>query len=256
MKKPAYLLVTLFAILINSVNAQQKDIYQIKTYLMNTEQQMETTENFLKDAYLPALKRNGIKSVGVFKPKTIDSDSIKKVMVLIPFSSLEQFSKIDGQLLKDNAYLTTGAPYLNATFDKKPYLRIESIVMEAFDGRKNITLPSLDNPRKDRVYELRSYESHTEAILKNKIDMFHDGEFELFDKLGFNAVFYAEVLSGPKMPNLMYMTTFENQTSRDEHWKAFFASPEWKVLSSNTVYKTNVSKSEITFLTPTEYSDY
>jgi len=256
MKKTTLLLFISLIVITNNLSAQNKDIFQIKTYITNTEDQLKTTENFLKNAYLPALKRIGIKSVGVFKPKTIDSDSIKKVMVLIPFSSLEQFSNIDGQLLKDNVYLTAGAPYLNATFDKKPYLRIESIVMEAFDGRKNITLPSLNNPRKDRVYELRSYESHTEAILKNKIDMFHDGEFELFDKLGFNAVFYAEVLSGPKMPNLMYMTTFENQTSRDEHWKAFFASPEWKVLSANPVYKNNVSKSEITFLTPTEYSDY
>lgn len=256
MKKSAYLLLIIFGILSNPTNAQNKVIYQMKTYLMNTEQQLKTTENFLKDAYLPALKRSGIKSVGVFKPKTIDSDSIKKVMVLIPFSSLEQFSKIDSQLLKDNAYLTTGTPYLNATFDKKPYLRIESILMEAFDGRKNITLPSLNNPRKDRVYELRSYESHTEAILQNKIDMFHDGEFELFDKLGFNAVFYAKVISGPKMPNMMYMTTFENQVKRDEHWKAFFASPEWRELSAKTEYKNNVSKNDILFLTPTDYSDY
>lgn len=256
MKKSAYLLVILFAILINSVHVQNKDIYLIKTYLMNTEQQMKTTENFLKDAYLPALKRLGIKSVGVFKPKTIDSDSIKKVMLLIPFSSLEQFSNLDNQLSKDNAYLTAGAPYLKAPHDNKAYLRIESILMEAFNGRKNITLPSLNNSRKDRVYELRSYEGHTEAILENKIDMFHDGEFELFDKLDFNAVFYAKVISGPKMPNMMYMTTFENQTKRDELWKAFFASSEWKELSGNPLYKNNVSKSEITFLTPTEYSDY
>lgn len=256
MKTLASLIFITFFTLSNSLSAQNKAIYQIKTYLTNTEDQLKTTENFLKDAYLPALKRTGIISIGVFKPKTIDSDSIKKVVVLIPFPSLEAFLNIDSQLLKDNTYLTTGAPYLNAPYNNKPYLRIESILLEAFSGRTSITPSLLSNSREDRVYELRSYEAHTEAILQNKIDMFHDGEFELFDRLDFNAVFYGEVISGPKMPNLMYMTTFANQESRDAHWKAFFASPEWKVLSAKPEFKNNVSKNDMLFLTPTEYSDY
>lgn len=257
MKKITLLLFIPLILLSSKLCAQQRDIYQIKTYLMNTPQQMETTENFLKDAYLPALKRLGIKSIGVFKPKTIESDSIKKVMVLIPFSSLEQFSGLDNQLSNDNVYLTSGAHYLNAPFNKKPYLRIESTLLQAFSEHPNLTPTSLTGPRKDRVYELRSYEASTEAILKNKIEMFNKGgEVKLFDSLNFNAVFYGEVISGNKMPNLMYMTTFSNQASRDELWKAFFASPEWKVLSAKTEYKNNVSKADIMFFTPTDYSDY
>lgn len=257
MKKTIFLLFITIILLSSKLFAQPRDIYQIKTYLMNTQQQMETTENFLKDTYLPALKRLGIKSVGVFKPKTIESDSIKKVMVLIPFSSLEQFSGLDSQLSNDTVYLTTGANYLNALYNQKPYLRIESTLLQAFTDRPHLTPTSLTEPRKDRVYELRSYEASTEAILKNKIEMFNKGgEVKLFDSLKFNAVFYGEVISGNKMPNLMYMTTFSNQASRDALWKAFFASPEWKVLSAKTEYKNNVSKSEITFLTPTDYSDY
>src|SRR5690606_12907601 len=256
MKKTTLLLFISLIVITNNLSAQNKDIFQIKTYITNTEDQLKTTENFLKNAYLPALKRIGIKSVGVFKPKTIDSDSIIKVMVLIPFSSLEQFSSLDSELSKDAAFQTAGATYLKAPYTNKPYLRIESILMESFNGRTNLTPSLLSNSRADRVYELRSYESHTEAISKNKIDMFHNGEFELFDKLDFNAVFYGEVISGPKMPNLMYMTTFANQESRDAHWKAFFASPEWKVLSAKPEFKNNVSKNDILFLTPTEYSDY
>lgn len=255
--KKITLLLFISIIVNNKLLSQNRDIYQIKTYLMNTEQQMETTENFLKDAYLPALKRIGVKSVGVFKPKTIESDSIKKIMVLIPFSSLEQFSKLDSQLSKDNVYLTAGTNYLKASYNKKPYLRVESILLQAFADHPHLTPTALNVPRADRVYELRSYEASTEAILKNKIEMFNEGgEVKLFDSLNFNAVFYGEVISGNNMPNLMYMTTFPNQTSRDELWKAFFTSPEWKVLSAKTEYKNNVSKSDITFLTPTEYSDY
>jgi hypothetical protein len=58
------------------------------------------------------------------------------------------------------------------------------------------------------------------------------------------------------MPNLMYMTTFENKSDRDKHWDAFFASPEWKALIADQQYAHNVSKAEIIFLHPAEYSDF
>lgn len=258
MKKTALFILIPFIFLANTLSAQNRTIYQIKTYLMNSEQQMEITENFLKDAYIPALKRTGITHIGVFKPKTIDADSIKKVVVLIPFASLDAFLNIDDKLSADNIYKTAGANYLNAPFNKPPYLRIESTLLEAFTDHSNLTVPkSLSSPRAERVYEMRSYEAATESILDNKIDMFNaGGEIALFDRLNFNHVFYGAVISGNKMPNLMYMTTFDNQEKRDALWKAFFSSPEWKVLSAESKYKNNVSKAEIFFLTPTEYSDY
>ena len=106
-------------------------------------------------------------------------------------------------------------------------------------------------------YELRSYEAPTEEYYKRKVDMFNaGGEVILFDRLGFNAVFYAEVLSGPTMPNLMYMTTHENQETRDANWKNFVDSPEWTKLKVMPKYQNTVSKNVTLFLYPTEYSDY
>jgi hypothetical protein len=105
------------------------------------------------------------------------------------------------------------------------------------------------------VYELRSYESASEKIFRNKVQMFNaGGEIKLFDRLGFNAIFYSEVLFGPKMPNLMYMTSFANMPAREAHWKAFGADPEWKKLAALPEYQNNVSHIDITFLRPTDYS--
>ena len=81
------------------------------------------------------------------------------------------------------------------------------------------------------------------------------GEIELFKKLGFNAVFYASVLAGAHMPNLMYMTSFENKAARDQHWKTFGDDPFWKHLSAQPEYQHNVSHIDIVFLHPTEFSD-
>ena len=58
-------------------------------------------------------------------------------------------------------------------------------------------------------------ESATEKNLKIKVQMFNQGdEIGLFKRLNFNAIFYSEVISGSKMPNLMYMTSFENKAAR------------------------------------------
>jgi hypothetical protein len=84
--------------------------------------------------------------------------------------------------------------------------------------------------------------------------MFNSGEVELFQRLGFNAVFYGQVIAGGRMPNLMYMTSFDNKASRDEHWKAFGGDPAWKEMSSKAEYKNNVSKIDIVFLRPLGYS--
>jgi hypothetical protein len=266
MKATKLLFLVVIALAINSfkritpdskIVVQSREFYQIKTYIFKTDQQVQTTDKFLKEAYLPGLKKLGIKNIGVFKPKPNATDTIKKIIVLIPFSSMSQFLGLEEKLAKDKTYLNAGADYLNATYKQAPYVRIESVLLKAFTDHPIMTTPALNSPKANRVYELRSYESATEAIYKNKVDMFNaGGEIKLFNRLAFNAVFYGEVISGAKMPNLMYMTTFADQASRDEHWKAFSASPEWKGLLAMEKYKNNISHIDITFLYPTDYSDY
>ena len=86
--------------------------------------------------------------------------------------------------------------------------------------------------------------------------MFNSGEIDLFKKLGFNALFYAEVLFGSRMPNLMYMTCHASKAARDANWKNFTADPLWKKMSSAPEYQHNVSKITISFLHPVSYSDF
>lgn len=57
------------------------------------------------------------------------------------------------------------------------------------------------------------------------------------------------------MPNLMYMTSFDDMAARDAHWKTFGADPYWKELSARPEYQNNVSHIDIVFMHPTGYSD-
>ena len=81
------------------------------------------------------------------------------------------------------------------------------------------------------------------------------GEVSLFKRLGFNAVFYSEVIAGSRMPNLMYMTSFDNMKEREAHWQAFRDDSQWKKLSADPHYQHNVVKSDIILMHAAEYSD-
>ncbi|GLU42754.1 hypothetical protein Musp01_03780 [Muricauda sp. NBRC 101325] len=235
----------------------EREFYQLKIYSFSSEAQIAATDDFLKNAFIPAVKKQGIDKVGVFKFITNETDTVQKTFVLLPFKSLDQFKELEGKLMEDETYMAAGSAYIDANFDNAPYENISSIVMQAFTDMPIMATPNLDGPRENRIYELRSYESPTEKYYINKVDMFNaGGEVKLFDRLNFNAVFYGEVLSGPKMPNLMYMTTHADMATRDKNWEAFVDSPEWKALTAMPKYENNVNHADIWFMYPTDYSDY
>lgn len=237
-------------------HAAKRSFYEIKIYTISSSAQEKMIDTYLKDAYIPAMHRQGIKNIGVFKPRATTDDADKKVYVLTPLKSQSQLLTITDKLDKDMAYQSAGSAYINAMFDNKPFDRFEAIILRAFSDLPQMKLPNLSGPKENRIYELRSYEGPTEKYYRKKVDMFNaGGEVKLFERLNFNAVFYGEVISGSHMPNLMYMTTFENQADRDEHWKAFGDSPEWTVLKADPQYANTVSKNTQYFLYPTAYSD-
>jgi hypothetical protein len=251
------ILLSIFASLSSSVFAQKKSYFQLKVYYYKTDSQEKAIENFLKNAYKPALKRAGVSKVGVFKTRIEEGKEVsqKGIYVLVPYATHDQFLKVENKLEKDKDYKEAARDYTESAHNNAPYDRIENVFMEAFAGMPNLKVPSLNSSPAERVYELRSYEAATEKLHQNKIDMFNEGEIQLFERLGFNAVFYGKVLFGSKMPNLMYITSFENMAERQAHWKTFVDDPEWKQMSSNPRYANNFLKADIYLLHPTDYSD-
>ena len=230
--------------------------FELRIYRLADATDEARMDSYLEKALLPALHRSGIPSVGVFKTAAADTLNKFRIYVLIPYKSLEEFEKKAAALLNDKQYLTDGRDYIDAVYDNPTYLRMETILLRAFKFMPTLEAPNLRAAKQDRVYEMRSYEGATEKLYRTKVHMFNEGnEISLFKRLNFNAVFYAEVLSGSHQPNLMYMTTFENKADRDARWKSFVDDPEWKTLSAKPEYQHTVSKSEIFFLYPAAYSD-
>ncbi len=235
----------------------KNEFFAIRLYHLKTAQQEARVDTFLQQALLPALHRQNITGIGVFKAVGNDTAAVRRIYVFIPLKDLDQFASLPDRLVKDPQYLADGRSYLNAGYDDPPYVRVESILLKAFPDMPQHAAPwSAQGYSADRIYELRSYEGPTEQYFANKVQMFNQGgEVTLFNKLGFHAVFYASVLSGAHMPNLMYMTSFDNMAARDDHWKTFGADPTWKSLSSSPQYQHNVSHIDDIFLHAAPYSE-
>ncbi len=228
--------------------------YQLKIYHYKTKSQEDKLDTYLKNAYIPASGRASAWEIGVFK--TLEQDTTdRRIYVLSTFRRYGLLQKIDKRLMKDQQYLIDAKDFLDATYNDAPYTRFETVILRAFPRWPISAKPELTANKIDRIYELRSYESPTQKYHLSKVKMFNQGgETLLFSRLKFNAIFYADVLIGSHMPNLMYMTAFENKADRDKHWDTFSNDPEWKTLSAMPEYQHNVSKAEIIFLHPTEYS--
>lgn len=240
----------------NSLFAQSPNIeyYEIKIYHLENEEQENRVDEFLEKIYLPALNREGIANVGIFKPVEKDTAQDIRIYVFIPYSSIDQFLKIPKTLENDKIFLIHGTDYLNAPDSNPPYIRIENMLLEAFEGMPQFKTSNLTNSASERIYELRSYERATELLLNNKVNMFNNGEIDIFDRLQFNAIFYGKVIVGSRMPNLMYMTSFSNMASRDAHWQKFRDDAKWEELKGKKEYQNNSGKSDIFLLKPVPYS--
>ncbi len=260
-KKPVFILrgfALTFILSIVILNLSARDFYQIKVYTFKDAAQQTVVEKYLKEAYLPALHKSGIKKVGVFKPIESDTENFgKKLFVLVPFENLGDFDEIEKAVSEDAKFEKAGADYINAPFDNPPYIRIESILLKAFKSQPDYFVPKFSTPKSEQIFELRSYQSATEKIHNKKVEMFNEGgETGIFKKIGANAIFYGKVLAGSEMPNLMYMTSYENMKSNEDHWKAFRDHPDWKTLSAMEEYKNTVSKITKYMLHPADYSDF
>jgi hypothetical protein len=235
----------------------KQQYFELKIYRIADKAQEASIDAYLKDTFLPALHRAGIPVVGVFKPVEADTAFGKLVYVFIPYKSIEQYLQLADNLNKDKVYLTAGKDFLDAPYNNPPFVRYESLLLKAFSLMPEYKVYSYSTPASERIYELRSYESATEAKAEKKIFMFNEGgEMGIFENVGSNAVFYAKVISGSNLPRLMYMTTYADMKSHDDHWKTFVASDGWKKLSGMDEYKNTVSKANPYLLHPTSYSDF
>ncbi|GAB4024265.1 NIPSNAP family protein [Spirosoma koreense] len=227
------------------------EFYELRIYSLKNNRQLKLVQTYFERAAIPAYNRLGSQNVGVFTEYL--PQGFTKLVALIPFTSMDQYLNVSDQLAGDAAYQQAGAEYLTAEATQPAYERIESSLLRAFSGMPKLEVP----PKKPRLFELRRYESPSEAAGKKKIEMFNQGgEITIFKRVGLTPVFFGETLIGPMRPNLTYLLTFDDMAEHDQNWKAFGGDPDWKKISSMPEYADAriISNINRTFLVPTAFS--
>lgn len=227
------------------------EFYEIRIYRVFDFEKQQRLETWMQDALLPALGRQGIENIGVFRNQG-DANDHSQFMV-IPFSSLEQFSEMNVKLAADAEFTEASKEWFQQDMKDPIYARIDSWITQAFDGIPKMELPDhIADP--NRIYELRLYESHNMDSARRKVAMFDDGEIQIMRDTELGPVFFGRSLAGPDCPNLIYMLAAENEEAHKKHWKSFLADPEWDRIKVLPEYKDTVSKIQNWFLKPTEFS--
>ncbi len=224
------------------------EFYEFRTYTLRGGGSVRVLGQFLEEALIPALNRNGVPAVGVFR-ETGGAEP-PKVYLLIPYSSIQLFADMPSRLAADQVYQRTRLAYDTIPVNGQVYYRYDTYLMRAFEG-----FPKMQIPEKgERIFELRTYEGFSEDAVRRKVAMFNDGEIDIFKTTGLHGVFFGHLVAGPEMPALTYMLSFRNMEERDKNWQAFVDHPEWKRISQLPRYENTVSKIVRLFLQPMSYS--
>ncbi|HVM50880.1 MAG TPA: NIPSNAP family protein [Candidatus Acidoferrum sp.] len=245
----------------DAAGGKHREHYELRVYHLKSPDNRPLLDSYLSKALLPALNRLGSKPVGVFaqqeragttQPSEV-TDALA-VLVLIPYPNIAAFASTSTRLADDQEFLAAGAEYLQSPKDKPAFTRIDSWLMLAFAGMPKIELPAYCRESKPRMFEMRTYESHSELKALKKVEMFNSGEIQLMRDVGLGPIFYGQALIGSNLPHLTYMLSAEDQAAHSKHWDAFKKSPIWEKLQKDPQYADTVSKINNRFLVPTAYS--
>lgn len=243
---------TLPTLRLTAAETQARELYELRLYHLRRGPMQKRFDDFMRQAAIPALNRAGVPNVGVFDVATGQDNPTK--YVLIPYASPQVFASAYQAMITDRDVVQS--EFFNATPTDPGYIRIESSLMLAFEGMPRIEIPKQAADNKPRLFELRTYESHSKKANLKKIEMFNVGEIAIFRRTGLTPVFFGETLVGTKLPNLTYMLVFDDMPAHDNAWKTFVSDPEWKKLSTTPGYTDAEIVSNISnaFLRPTGYS--
>lgn len=223
-------------------------------HMRNTaDEQMRRTTEFLKTTAVPALKRAGIGPLGFFS--SVIAPESPFILALAAFPSLAAMEAARRKQAADQEYIRGRDAYNSGP--ARGYERLDSSLLRSFDVMKEVVPPPANGKHGSRIFELRMYESNNSTTLARKIKMFNEGEAAIFKRLGMQPVFFAETLIGSKMPNLVYMLSFDDLAARERLWQAFGSDPEWQKLRAQPGYSDSEIVSNISnaILHPLPFSD-
>jgi len=232
--------------------ATNRQYFELRRYHLLPGAKQRAFTTFIGDVAIPAMNRAGVSRVGAFT--VVYGENAPSLLVVLAHQTLETVVSLRERLASDAEYSRAGAGIVDAPMSDPAFVRRDSTLLRAFDAMPTLEPAAGAAAATPRIYELRTYESHSDRAALNKLKMFNAGEIPIFRRAGLTPVFFGEAVIGANMPSLTYMLTFPNMAARDAAWSKFGQDPEWKTLSADPQYRDNVSAITDIILQPTAYS--
>ena len=224
-----------------------KEIYEWRIYTLTGDGQQ--LDSFFEKTLFPAYGRKKIKAGAfkLFKPKEGEKDQRHVVFI---YPDIDTYYKVKKTIWDDKEFREKAQEFFDASAPAPVYSLLETYLSEAFDKIPTHRLP---DPSRT-LFEIRIYRSPNEEANQRKVTMFNKDEISVFDKVGVNSVLYGEILAGPRMPALLYLTWYKDEATRAEAWKQFGSHPDWQRMSKLPEYKYTATDNKSIFLSPMPYS--
>jgi hypothetical protein len=233
--------------------ARGAQVLELRRYRLRSGALAGRFDAFARQALVPALGRAGIVPVGAWNV-AVGPDS-PTVHLLLPHPDAASVVALDDRLEQDAAYREAAAPFRAVPPADVPFLGCDSTLHAAVATMPGVEAPQGPAAGPDRLFELRTYRSATEAAGRRKIEMFEaGGELALFRRVGLAPVFFGRDLVGPGLPGLTYMLVFADGAARDRAWATFRDHPDWVRMRDDPRYADTVAGIDSTLLRPTDYS--
>ena len=227
-----------------------RQFIELRRYHLLPGSKQRTFSDFVGNVAIPAMNRAGVGKVGAFT--VLFGENAPTLLLVLTHTSVDSVVSLRERLAGDAAYMRDGAAILDAPLADPAFVRVESTLLRAFPS-----MPAVEAPvttASPRMFELRTYDSHSDRAALNKLKMFDAGEIPIFRRAGLTPVFFGETVVGAGMPSLTYMVTFPDLAARERAWAAFGNDPEWKTLLGDPQYRDNISAIADIILRPTSYS--
>lgn len=230
---------------VQSPNVKEKEIYEWRIYTLT--EANTALDDFYQKILIPAYNQFKI-TVGAFS--LFKKEDKEKRFYLFVYPNISTYYKVKQEIWKNDSFLKAAQPFYDASAASPVYSEFETFLCEAFDS-----IPKLLSPDKNRtLFELRNYKSPNEEANQRKVKMFNVDEIAVFNKVGINSVCYGDVLAGPRMPSLIYLTWYKDIDTRNLAWKKFVEHPDWLRIKDLPEYANTATDNKNTLLSPLPYS--
>lgn len=229
----------------DKVEPKRTRYYLIQNYFLRHSTQLARINEFMSTGYLPAAGE----SPTIFLEALV-APHMPQFMVVHGLDSMEGYMALRAKMLSNPKFPKAFAAWESGP--EAPYEHMSQALIRATDYSPEISLA----PKAGRVFELRVYHSPTRNQLGALHERFAGPEIKIFHRVGVHPILYGETVFGANMPNLTYLTPFDNLGAREKAWDTFGADPEWIKVRKESIDASGqiASVIQISLWRPTPYS--